>query len=149
MQIYFTRIVMIQPPASSLLKKLYFENPRNLKNEAQFTTRFWKQLKERGGFFKKISDMDQSIKPFDAMFAYEWMCGGIEFKKVDGKSCHPYRLLRWSSASKPWYQLQGLSLLSQNWGIALVIVFCIATQTYRVWTVDEMDFTTVWRFDEK
>lgn len=103
------------------------------KNEAEFTSWFGWCIKSAGWFFHKISDQDQRVKPFDAIFVLDWVAWSIEFKYVKTKKRKPYMLLRWSSPSNPWWQVMWLDLYQKNWWLSLVIIYNSIIRKYVVY----------------
>lgn len=102
------------------------------KNEAEFTTRFWKQIKDRWWFFHKISDYSLWFKPFDAICALDWEVMAIEFKHIKWASCVPFELLRGSSPKKPWTQVQSLDSFERNGWNSTIIVYSQKNNKYIV-----------------
>lgn len=126
----------MQPPQQKmdLLKKiLTFNCWFDFTTEAKFTTWFGSCIKERWGFFFKISDQDQRIKPFDAMFCFNWFTWFIEFKLVKTKSRKPYMLLKGSSPSNSWWQVKWLWEVINNWWFGLVIVYNNINKQYTIY----------------
>ena len=103
---------------------------KGFKNEAEFTTWFGKQVKERWWFFHKISDYSLWFKPFDAICALNWEACAIEFKHIKGTSCTPFNLLRGSSAKKPWTQVMALGDYERNGWNSLIIVYSQKSNRY-------------------
>lgn len=133
---------------SKIDEKLLFSLSKKCKSESDFTSWYGSEIKKRGWFFHKISDMDIRPKPFDAIMAWDGIIWAIEFKSVWVlKSCHPFRLLRWSSPSKPWSQVKGLQWFQDNWWLSLVIVFNKLLQQYKVIDFKDIDFNTKITFD--
>lgn len=133
------------------INKLYFTCPdRWFKNEAEFTTWFWKQIKDRWGFFHKISDESSNMKPCDAIFAFDWISWLIEFKYQKTKKCKPFYLLRGSWPSKPWFQVKWLQLNQRNGWLSLVVVY---NKNKNMFTVIDFSFLqsnvdyTIWDQD--
>ena len=117
------------------INDLLFNMPTNLapiRTEAKFSAWFWKKLKNRWGFYHKISDESRGMKPCDAIFALWWLSWLIEFKVTDRKSYKPYYLLRGSSAKLPGFQVKWLSLNSKNGWFSLV---CIYNRGYGTYTL--------------
>lgn len=54
--------------------------PKTFKTEAEFTTRFWKQIKDRDWFWFKIPDDSRWEKPYDAIACLNWQTYHIELK---------------------------------------------------------------------
>ena len=115
---------------------------RKFKLEKQFTTWFLWLYSERGALCFKLSDADRRIKPFDAFIVYNWKSYYIEFKKTANMSCHPYRLLEWSSPKKPWWQVPWLNKVVKNGWIALVITYSTKADTYIISNFKELDFNS-------
>ena len=87
------------------------------KNEAEFTTRFGRQIKERWGFRHKISDMSIELKPFDWILALNWYVAAVEIKVSDHKhKVDVYKMLR--DNQKTW-----LAKYKKNWWNSLVIYY--------------------------
>lgn len=103
---------------------------KGFKNEAEFTTRFWKQVKERWWFFHKISDYSLGFKPFDAICALDGEVQAIEFKHIKGGSCTPFKLLRGSCPEKPWTQVQSLGEYERNGWNSIIIVYSQKSNRY-------------------
>lgn len=103
---------------------------KGFKNEAEFTTRFGKQIKENSWFFHKISDYSLWFKPFDAICALWWEVSAIEFKFIKGASCTPYELLRGSTPKKPWTQVQSLECYERNGWNSSIIVYSQKSNRY-------------------
>lgn len=112
------------------------------KKESRFTTWRGKHIKEQGGFFHKISDIDMRTKPFDCIVAFEGKCYWVEVKVVRTYSCKPFHLLRWSSSKNPWGQVKGLQTYNDNWWSSLVVVYCTKTNTYKIFNFDDIDLDT-------
>lgn len=115
---------------------------RRFKNEAEFTTRFGQEIKKLSGFFHKISDESRWLKPFDSICALDWKVYAIEFKFVRSLSCYPFRLLRWSSASKPWAQVKWLNDFRNNGWKSIVIVYSAVKHAYIVVDFAGLDLYT-------
>jgi hypothetical protein len=65
------------------------------KDEKSFTTWFGSEIKLRGGFWHKISDMDSRLKPFDAIAVEDGSTYLIEVKMGDEKkTTDVYKKLR-------------------------------------------------------
>lgn len=125
------------------MDKLYFWQPEySLKNEARFTTWFGKQCKNRWYFFFKISDADKRIKPFDAFGMIDGTPVAIEFKVNDNNSCFPYRMLKGSSSSNPWWQVKGLFDYQKNSWYSLIIVYNRKKNKYIIVNLKDIDFNT-------
>lgn len=113
------------------------------KNEAKFTTWFWRKCKDKGYFFFKISDSDLRLKPADAIMQADGQSFLIEFKAISAKTYfYPYRLLSWSKPSKPWSQVLGLSDFEKNGWNSLIIVYNKVTNEYYILRFSEVDFNT-------
>lgn len=125
-----------------MIEVLSFKLIKSVKNEAEFTSRFGGEIKKRAWFFHKISDIDRRLKPFDAMFALGGLVWAIEFKCIAGKSCYPYRLLRWSSVKNTGGQVKGLVEFQNNGGTSLVIVYSKKVREYKVLQFIDIDFNT-------
>ena len=123
----------------NLSQKMSFKVSKKLNNEREFTSRFGSEIKKRGWFFHKISDMDIRPKPFDAILSWDGIVCGIEFKCTKSKKCRPYRMLRWSSLKNTWPQVKGLTEYQENGWLSLVIVFNKVLQQYKV-----IDFVNLW-----
>lgn len=122
------------------LNLLKFDLPDNrFLNEKTFTTWFHKEIKIRGWFAFKISDMDIREKPSDSIFAYKWMSGLIEFKFTKHSSTVPFSHLRWSSPSKPWGQVLWLKLFAANtvkrYWKSLVCIYSQKEHCYRIFDI--------------
>lgn len=116
------------------------------KNEAQFTSWFWKQCKEKWYFFFKLSDADRRIKPFDAFVMAEWYPIAIEFKINDNSSCYPYRMLKGSSMKNPWWQVKWLTNYVKNGWYWLIIIYNRVKQGYMIVGIRDIDFYTKYSF---
>lgn len=115
-------------------------------NEAAFTTRFGRQIKDRGGFWHKISDFSLGFKPFDAVFALEGLAGAIEFKFTKNASCTPFTMLRGSSPQNPWTQVEGLWGYERNGWKSLIIVYSAKVNRYVVMTFSDKDLHSKVKF---
>lgn len=112
-------------------KLLKFTCPdKGFKNEAEFTTRFGKQIKDRWGFFHKISDYSLWFKPFDVIFAYKGIAWAIELKYTKHWSCTPFDMLRGSTPKKPWTQVKSLGEYQENGWKSLIIVYSSKENNY-------------------
>jgi len=130
-----------------LLDKLQFKLPEKwFKDEASFSSWFGSKLRENWGFWHKMSDMDRWTKPFDAIFALEWIVGWIEFKIVDSISSKPYKKLRWSCPENPWWQVKGMSTLLKNWGKSLVILYNRKVNEYIIIEFQNLFLDTIIHF---
>lgn len=130
------------------MNEMMFRLPeRWFKNEASFTTWFWKNIKDGGWFFHKISDADRWLKPFDALMAYKGKTYWIEFKFCKWNSCKPYNLLRWSSSKNPWSQVLWLQKYAANWGISLVIVYNHKYNIYKVFDFTDLSLDYKYEFN--
>ena len=103
---------------------------KGFKNEAEFTTRYGKQVKDRWWFFHKISDYSLWFKPFDAICALNWKVSAIEFKFIKWWSCIPFNLLRGSNPKKPGTQVQSLECFERNGWISEIIVYSQKSNRY-------------------
>ena len=113
------------------LNLLKFSLPQSpFGNEAAFTTWFGRQVKDRGGFFHKISDFSLGFKPFDAVFGLKGFTWAIEFKFTKNWSCTPFTMLRGSTSNNPWTQVEGLSKFSTNGWNSLIIVYSSKVNKY-------------------
>ena len=113
------------------MTELMFNLPTaKFKNEAAFTTWFWKRIKDWGGFFHKISDYSLWYKPFDAIMAYQGIVAAIEFKYANTLTCIPFTMLRGSCQSKPWSQVEGLHKYSDNGWKSLIIIYSAKKHSY-------------------
>ena len=93
------------------------KNCPHFANERLFTTWYGWEVRDRGGFRHKISDLDIRLKPFDGFTVENGKIGFIEFKVGSEKSgCDVYKKLRPN-------QIFGLRLIAQNWGDAYVIYY--------------------------
>lgn len=110
------------------LDKLFFTLPTKwFKNEAEFTTWFWKQIKDKWWFFWKLSDMDIRLKPFDAFMQWDWLNCAIEFKKWNNKNkVNVYKLLETN-------QIIWLEKYQANWWNALIIYYSIFHNKYYIY----------------
>ena len=100
------------------------------KNEAEFTIRFGKQIKEHWGFWHKISDMSIELKPFDWILAISWYVAAIEIKTSDNKcKIDVEKMLRPN-------QKTGLRKFKKNWWNALV---CYYSKTYNKYFIRNID----------
>ena len=103
---------------------------KGFKNEAEFTTWYGKQVKERWWFFHKISDYSLWFKPFDAICALNWKVSAIEFKFIKWWSCIPFNLLRGSNPKKPGTQVQSLGDFERNGWNSIIIVYSQKSNRY-------------------
>lgn len=126
-----------------MIDKISFKLDKQYKNESEFTSRFGREIKKRSWFFHKISDADRRLKPFDAIFAIDWVVGAIEFKCTSNKKVYPYRMLRWSSEKNPWPQVKWLTDYQSNWWLSLVIVYNKKYVDYKVCDFLYMDFNSI------
>jgi hypothetical protein len=121
------------------LDDLKFNLPEKwFKDEASFTTYFGRQIKEKWGFFHKISDADRWLKPMDAVFALNGIVWWIEFKITDSMKSKPYTKLRWSCPQNSWWQVKWLTTLMNNWWTSLVILYNRKVNAYKI--IDFKDF---------
>jgi len=99
---------------------------KHFSNEAEFTTRFWWQIKENGWFWFKIPDDSMGSKPYDAIAC---RCGEsyhIELKAGKNKGkVDVFNMLR------P-VQKYSLRLVAENWGNAIVVYYSIPHNAYYV-----------------
>lgn len=115
---------------------------KTFKNEAEFTTWFWWQIRKNGGFFHKISDESRGLKPFDSLLAYRWYVAAVEIKFVRSASCYPFWLLRWSSPSKPWAQVEWLRDFQINGWNSIMVVYSATKHAYIVVDFARLDLST-------
>lgn len=125
-----------------MIEKISFKVNKDFKNEREFTTWFGSEVKKRGWFFHKISDIDFRLKPFDAILWYDGILAWIEFKYTKSAKCYVYRMLRWSSPKNPWSQVKWLQTYYDNGGVALVIIYSSKTRTYKVFHYKDLDFNS-------
>lgn len=86
------------------------------KNEKDFTADFWRYVKHEWGFWHKLSDMDNWLKPFDAIVVLDHTYF-VEFKMGDEKwKTDAYKKLRPN-------QIAGLRKVAENGGHAFVIYY--------------------------
>lgn len=97
---------------------LQFPLPNKIfRNEAEFTSWFGRQIKDKWWFWHKISDMSIELKPFDAILALDWYIAAVEIKVSDHKQkVNVTKMLRDNQRS--W-----LSKYKKNWWNALVIYY--------------------------
>lgn len=110
---------MIFIPKTTMQQSLLYFIPPNkpFKNEAEFTTWFWRQIKEHWWFRHKISDMSIELKPFDWILAIDWYVAAVEIKVSDHKhKVDVYKMLR--DNQKTW-----LAKYKKNWWNSLVIYY--------------------------
>lgn len=105
----------------SSYQEIYFQLPSKCFSgkhiEAQFTTRFWKNIKKWNGHFWKISDLDFRKKPYDAIMVFNWIDAKIEFKQSSNKkTVNLFKLLL------P-HQILWLEEVLLNWWLPLVIYY--------------------------
>lgn len=107
------------------------ENQKPFKNEKEFTNRFGKQIRDRWGFWHKISDMSLEHKPCDAIIGlwwYTWLC---EIKVSDHKrKVDVYNMLRPN-------QKRGLKRRQKNGGTSIVVYYNKHHHQYFVLNFDE------------
>lgn len=115
---------------------------RIFKSESDFTTWFWSYIRKNGWFFHKISDESRWLKPFDSIMAYEWYIAAVEIKYVKTASCHPYKLLRWSSPSKPWAQVDWLRDFQINGWNSIIVIYSAIKHSYVVVDFAGLDLST-------
>lgn len=101
------------------------------KTEAEFTTWFWRQIKEAWGFRHKISDMSIELKPFDWILAIDWYVAAIEIKTSDNKcKVDVEKMLRPN-------QKTGLWKFKKNWWNALVCYYSKTHNKYFIRNIDD------------
>lgn len=104
---------------------------KGFRTEAEFTTWFWRQIKEAWGFRHKISDMSIELKPFDWIFALNWYTWAIEIKVSDNKcKVDVEKMLRPNQKS-------GLWKYKKNWWNALVCYYSKVYNKYFIRSIDE------------
>ena len=100
-----------------ILKWWYSSECKTFKNEKEFTAWFGREVKSEWCFRHKLSDMDNGLKPFDAMLVGGGESFFIEFKMGDEKnSVDVYKKLRPN-------QIAWLRKVAENWWYAKVIYF--------------------------
>lgn len=111
------------------------------KNEADFTSRFWRQISINWWFFHKISDFSLWFKPFDSVFSYKWLAWAIEFKFTRQASCVPFKMLSGSCPEKPWTQVKSLWDYQRNGWNSIVIVYSAKKHSYKVLNYNEISLS--------
>lgn len=111
---------------------LYFNLPEKpFINEKTFTAWLWKNIHISWWLRFKLSDMDISLKPCDAVIALNWVVWLCEIKVGNEKNkVDVFKKLRPNQAF-------GLRRYKKNWGLSIVIYYSKLYHKYRVMEFEE------------
>jgi hypothetical protein len=100
-------------------------------NEAKFTAWFGKKIHDAWWMRFKLSDMDISLKPCDAVIALNWIVGLCEIKVGNEKNkVDVFKKLRPNQAF-------GLRRYKKNWWLSIVVYYSKLYHKYRVMEFEE------------
>lgn len=107
------------------------ENNKHFDNEKTFTTWLGKEIHKKWWLWHKISDMDISLKPCDAIIAFNWVVWLCEIKVGNEKNkVDVFKKLRPNQAF-------GLRRYKNNWWLSIVIYYSKLYHKYRVMEFEE------------
>lgn len=120
----------------------YIPDSKSFWTEKKFTWWLNKKIRDAWWFAFKISDADARYKPWDCIYAWWWESALVEIKYTKHSSCYPYRMLKWSSATKVWRQVAWLSLHAKNGWKSLVLVYSEKENCFKIIDFRELSAET-------